>query len=267
VKAARLLAVVGEARALAAAVRDEVVRDPPPVVVTGVLAEQLAKELAAGAAPGAVIVGGAQLPAELSVLVHVIAGEPSEEDADLVRRAARRYADTVIVELWPQEDWTRPFVLSPLVVECRAGEGFPVREIADRIAEAVADAQTLASRIPVLADPVRDDLVGQAVVRSALIGLAGSRLGVSRPLLTLEQVRLATHLHTLSTTRAAAEEQRRELAGEAAAALAAGFAFRALARRTRTVLPAPVVHAAVAAAGTWVVAKAIERVEARLPSS
>jgi hypothetical protein len=112
VRAGRVLALVGETRALVAAVRDEVVRDPPPVVVTGVLAEQLAKELGAGAAPGAVIVGGAQLPAELSVLVHVIAGDPSEADDELVRQAALRHVDTVIVELWPQKDWTLPFVLS-----------------------------------------------------------------------------------------------------------------------------------------------------------
>jgi len=266
VKAGGVRALVGEARALAAAVRDEVVRDPPPVVVSGVLAEQLAKELGAGAAPGAVTVGGAQLPAGLSVLVLVIAGDPSEADGELVGQAAARGADTVIVELWPQEDWTKPFVLSPLVVECRAGQGFPVREIARRISEAVADGQTLASRIPVLADPVRDGLVTQAVSRSALIGLAGPRLGVSRPLLTLEQVRLATHLHTLST-RAVPGEQRPVLAGEAAIALAAGFAFRGLARRARTVFPAPVAHAAIAAGGTWLLAKAIETAEARLPSS
>ena len=265
-RAGRLLALVGETRALAAAVRDEVVRDPPPVVVTGVLAEQLAKELGAGAAPGAVIVGGAQLPAELSVLVHVIAGDPSEADDELVRQAALRHADTVLVELWPQEEWTRPFVLSPLVVECRAGQGFPVRQIAGRISEAVPDGQTLASRIPVLSDAVRRGLVTQAVSRSAIIGLVGSRLGVSRPLLTLEQVRLATHLHTLST-RAAPQEQRPVLAGEAAIALAAGFAFRELARRARTALPAPVVHASVAAGGTWALAKTLEALEARLPSS
>jgi hypothetical protein len=266
VKAGRALALVGEARALGAAVRDEVVRDPPPVVVTGVLAEQLAKELGAGAAPGAVIVAGGELPAELSVLVHVIAGDPGDADAELVRQAALRDADTVIVELWPQEEWTRPFVLSPLVVECRAGQGFPLREIAGRISEAVAQGQTLASRIPVLADAVRDGLVAQAVCRSALIGLAGSRLGVSRPLWTLEQVRLATHLHPHST-RAAPGEQRPVVAGEAAIALASGFAFRQLARKGRTVLPAPVVHATVAAAGTWLLAKALEALEARLPSS
>jgi hypothetical protein len=267
VRVAGALAAVTEVRSLLAAVRHEVVRDVGPVVVSGVLAEQLAKELAVGAAPGAVLVGdGASVGEGTEVLVHVIAGDPTEADEKLVRAAGAIGVDTVIVELWPQEDWTRPFVLSPLVVECRAGQGFPVRQIAGRISEAVSDGQTLASRIPVLSDAVRKGLVTQAVSRSAIIGLAGSRLGISRPLLTLEQVRLATHLHTLST-RAASKEQRPVLAGEAAIALAAGFAFRELARRARTALPAPVVHAAVAAGGTWALAKTLEAVEARLPSS
>ena len=52
--AAGVRALVGEARRLVFAVRDEI--DLPhvgPIVVSGMLAEQLAKELAAGAAPGA----------------------------------------------------------------------------------------------------------------------------------------------------------------------------------------------------------------------
>ena len=191
-RVAGVLAAVTEVRSLFAAVRHEVVRDVGPVVVSGVLAEQLAKELAAGAAPGAVLVGdGTSVPEGTEVLVHVIAGDPTEEDEKLVHAAGAIGVDTVIVELWPQEDWTRPFVLSPLVVECRAGEGFPVREIADRIVEACQEGPVLAGRVPILKEAVRDELVTQAVSRSALIGVAGSRLGASRPLLTLEQVRLS----------------------------------------------------------------------------
>jgi hypothetical protein len=56
VTAAGVRALVGEARRLVFAVRDEI--DLPhvgPIVVSGMLAEQLAKELGAGAAPGAVV--------------------------------------------------------------------------------------------------------------------------------------------------------------------------------------------------------------------
>jgi hypothetical protein len=253
VKAGGILAVVAEARSVGAALRTEP-SDAGPIVVTGVLAEQLAKELGAGAAPGAVIVGGSQLQANVEVLVHVIAGDPTQEDEELVREAAARGADSVIVELWPQE------------VECRAGQGFPVRAIADRIVEASANGPALASRVPVLEGAVRGGLVRQSVIRSALIGLAGARLGVSRPLLTLEQVRLASHLRT-ATGRTALPDERRVLAGQAALVLASGFAFRRVARALRTALPAPVAHAAVAAGGTWALAKALEAIEAHLPSS
>ena len=71
-----------------------------------------------------------------------------------------------------------PFVLTPFVVECRAGEGFPVDEIADRIVEATESSAVLASRAPVIEEATRGRLVKSAVLRSALIGLAGARLGV-----------------------------------------------------------------------------------------
>jgi hypothetical protein len=257
---------VSEARSLLAAVRHEAVRDCGPVVVSGVLAEQLAKELAAGAAPGAVVVGdGTSVGDGTEVLVHVIAGDPTDEDAKLVRAAGAVGVDSVIVELWPQEDWTPPFVLSPLVVECRAGEGFPIGEIADRIVQASQEGPVLAGRMPVLKEAVRHELVTQAVSRSALIGLAGSRLGSSRPLLTLEQVRLSSHLRTTKEDAAAAGDSR-VLAAELAVLLAAGFGLQRAARAGRNVLPAPLVQAAVAGVGTWALAKALRAVETRLPS-
>lgn len=263
-KTAGALAAVAEARSLLAAARNEVVRDAGPIVVSGMLAEQLAKELSAGAAPGAVVVGdGKSVEEGTDVLVHVLAGDPTDEDAKLVRKAGAIAVDTVIVELWPQEDWTRPFVLSPFVVECRAGEGFPVREIAARVVEASQDGPILAGRVPVLQDAVRAELVSQSVSRSAIIGLAGSRLGASRPLLTLEQVRLSSHLRA-TTEDATPTDDRKVLAGEMAFLLATGFALRHVARVGRTVLPAPLVQAAVAGAGTWALAKAIRTLETRI---
>ncbi len=266
-RVAGAVAAVTEVRSLLAAVRHEVVRDVGPLVVSGVLAEQLAKELAAGAAPGAVLVGdGTSVPEGTEVLVHVIAGDPTEADVKLVGSAGAIGVDTVIVELWPQEDWTRPFVLSPLVVECRAGEGFPLRDIAGRIVQACQEGPVLAGRVPILREAVRDELVTQAVSRSALIGLAGSRFGASRPLLTLEQARLSSHLRT-TTEEVTPSDDRAVLAGELAILLGAGFALRHAARAGRTVLPAPLVQAAVAALGTWGLAKAVQALETHLPSA
>src|SRR5262245_20278486 len=229
------------------------------------LAEQLARELAAGAAPGAVVVAGAVPHGRGEVHVRIIAGDPSPEDEKLVADAARDGIEVVIVELWPQADWTRPFVLSPFVVECRAGEGFPVDEIAHRIVEAVEDGPALAARVPALAEAMRSGLVKQAVVRSALIGLAGSRLGRSRPLLVLEQARMVSRLRAVSSGAAVSDELP-VVAGSAAALLASGFGLRSAARTAGAVLPSPLANAAIAAAGTWALARAFRLVEARIPS-
>ena len=265
--AAAARAFATELKSLGFAVRDEVApRTTGPIVVSGMLAEQLAKELGAGADPGAVVVATGAASAHAAVHVRVVAGDPSPEDEALVAAAARQDAEVVIVELWPQPDWTKPFVLSPFVVECRAGEGFPVAEIADRIVEATEDAPVLAARVPALAQATRSGLVKQAVIRSALIGFVGSRLGRSRPLLVLEQVRLVSRLRAVSSGPAISEELP-VVAGSAAAVMASGFALRTAARTAGAVLPAPLVNAAVAAAGTWALARAFRLLEPRLPSS
>ena len=266
-RAAEVRALVGEARNLGFALRAEMApASAGPIVVTGVLAEQLAKELGAGARPGAVVFGSGPPPPHAEVLVHVVAGDPSPEDEALVDEADARGVEVVIVELWPQPEWIRPFVLSPFVVECRAGEGFPVREIAARIVEATEGSTVLAADVPVLANVARAGLVKQAVIRSAIIGLAGERLGRSRPLLAMEQVRMVSRLRSVSSGTAVSDELP-VLAGGAAAVFASGFLLRGVARTARVFLPAPVAHAAVAAAGTWALAKAFQVLESRVPPS
>jgi hypothetical protein len=256
-----------ETRGLGFAVRDEAsVGRAGPIVVSGMLAEQLAKELGSGAAAGAVVAGMTTPMPHASVHVHVIAGDPTPEDEALVRRAVEGHVEVVLVELWPQADWTRPFVLSPYVVECRAGEGFPIEEIAKRIVEATEDSVELASRVPAIAGATRGALVKQAVVRSALVGLLGSRLGVSRPRLVREQALTLARLRTVSSGTAISEETP-VLAGGVVGAVVAGLVLREAARRARGVVPAPLAHAAVAAAGTWAVARAFAAVESRLPSA
>jgi hypothetical protein len=264
VTAAGMRALVNEARGLVFAVRDEIeVRHVGPIVVSGMLAEQLAKELGAGGAPGAVVVAGALPHGRAEVHVRIIAGDPSPDDEAVVADAATDGTEVVIVELWPQADWTRPFVLSPFVVECRAGEGFPVREIADRISEATEDSAALAAAVPAIRDAAWAGVVKQAVVRSALIGLAADRFGASRPLISLEQVRMTGRLRRMTSADVLAED-RPMLAGTAAAVIASGFAFRHLARGARGFLPDPVAHAAVAAGGTLLLARAVRLLEERM---
>lgn len=266
-KAAGVMAVVGELRSLRQTLAEDVApARPGPIVVSGVLAEQLAKELGAGAAAGAVVVGAGRPRADAEVLVHIIAGDPTAADEELVRDATAQDLSVVLVELWPQADWTRLFVLTPFVVECQAGHGFPLREIADRIAEATQDSGVLASAVPAIAESARAGILKQSLIRSALIGIAGARFGASRPLISLEQVRMVSRLRAVESEASDAVD-RSEIIASAVVVLSSGFAFRRIARSARTVLPAPVVHAAVAAAGTYVLAKAHDVAESRLRKS
>jgi hypothetical protein len=261
--AAGFRSLVDEARRVGSAAREDMSPEPAgPIAVSGMLAEQLAKELSAGAEPGSVVVGAAELVGRAEVLVRIVAGDPTPEDEELIGVADAHGAPVVVVQLWPQADWTRPFVLTPFVVECRAGEGFPVREIGDRIVEATDRDATVAARVPVLGDASRDFAIRSAVIRAGLIGLAGARMGAARPLLSLEQVRLLSRIRTVSG--ATGDDDLRLRAAGAATVVATGFAFRRAARALRTFLPAPLANAAVAAAGTWALAKAAELADAKL---
>jgi hypothetical protein len=255
--------VLAEARSVAGVLREQV--DPVsvgPLLVSGMLSEQLARELGAGADLGAVLPADGSRIAGAAALVHVIAGAPSAADDSLVQQADAQGVPVILVQLWPQEEWTQPFVLSPFVVECRPGEGFPVAEIAHRLVEAVEDPPALARRLPVLQDPVADAVVGGAAVRAAIIGAISARKRDARPLLALEQVRMAAELHQLKETHAGSDALR-PLAGLAAGVVGAGFLFREAARKAQRALPSSLVNPVVAAAGTWVLGEALRRLEER----
>ena len=264
-KAAGLAKVALEVRKALTTIQDKAARAPVgPLVVSGTLAEQLVRELGAGAAPGAVVVREAPTAAGAEAVVRVLAGDPGEAEDALVREADRLGIPVVLVQLWPQANWSALFVLSPFVVECRAGEGFPLATIAEMVARAAANANALAARIPVLREPVESSAVRQAVSRAALIGATGEKKGSTRPLITLEQLRM------LSSLRAAdPSETRSEIppAAVAATTVAASFALRTLARTAGRSLPTPLVNAVVAAGGTWALAKAIEALHARTQST
>lgn len=266
-KGGGVIALAGELRRLGSTLNQELApRRAGPVIMSGVLAEQLAKELSLGARPGAVVVGADKLGAGAEVLVHILAGDPSPEDDALARAADGLDVPVVAVQLWPQADWGKSFVLTPFVVECRAGEGFPVREIAHRIAEVTQDSAALAADVPVLADVVRAGVVKHSVIRAALIGFAGARLGASRPLISLEQLRMVARLRRVDADPSA-NVDRTGLATGTAVALVSGFAFRGLARKLRTFMPARVANTAVAATGTWALAKASQVAASRLSKS
>jgi hypothetical protein len=262
----RVGAALGEVRSIVGALRDET--EPArvgPVLVTGMLAAQLAKQLGEDAGPGAVVADDVSRLPSSSVLVHVIAGDPSPDDDALVRDADKGGVPVVLVQLWPQEEWTKPFVLTPFVVECRAGEGFPVSEISVRIVEAVENPVDLGRRVPVLHEKVAEAVVGTSIVRTALLATMGKGKRSARPLITLEQIRMLAELRRLEqATPASGQDALKEAAPFAAAAVGAGFVLRQVATVARRVLPGAITDAAIAAAGTYALGEAVRRYSNRL---
>jgi hypothetical protein len=234
-----------------------------PLAVSGMLAEQLAKELSAGAGSGAVVVSDDPRVVRAPVAIRIVAGDPSPDDVALVREAERAEIPVVIVQLWPQADWREPYVLSPFVVECKTGEGFPIATIVKLIATAADDPAALAARLPVLKETVEKKQLRDALVRAALLAASTRGKGAARSALLLEQVGLVTRRRALDDPQRAKDEQMPAVAVTAIAAIAASYGLREVARRARTVVPRPLSDAAVAVAGTWLLAEVFRRLEAR----
>ena len=80
-----------EGRKLWSTLLDEPVTPSGGIVVSGMLAEQLVRELGSGAAPGTVLTREGTSVAGAEVTVRVIAGDPSDEDVAVVSvsRSAR----------------------------------------------------------------------------------------------------------------------------------------------------------------------------------
>jgi len=260
----KLGALAREARSVANALQKEGMVGPVgPLTVSGMLAEQLAKELSAGAEQGAVVVADDPSAVRAPAAVRVIAGDPSPEDDAFVRAAERGEIPVVIVQLWPQAEWRAPFVLSPFVVECKTGEGFPLATIASLVGRAADDPTALAARVPILKDTVERSARRDSLVRSALIAFTAGRSRSARPLLALEQVNLVSQLRGIEEPVAARDDPPQVVAATAAAAIVASYGMREVARRAPRILPRRLSDAAVAAVGTWLLAEVFRRLDAR----
>ena len=134
-----------------------------PLLVTGVLAAQLARELAAGGDPALVRTRGE--PSTAAALVRVVAGAATREDEDQLRAATRALVPVVVVQTGISSV-RLPYVLATDIVECRPGTGFPVEEIAGVLARVLGPAgPALAAGLPVLRDAVERRRIGAAAVR------------------------------------------------------------------------------------------------------
>ena len=171
-----------------------------PIVVSGArgLVPVLVKELTRGGVASAVREQGPLDDA--AALVQVLAGEIASGDEERLKDAARRRLPIVAVALGVPGHI--PYVLEENVVRVGSGTGFPVDEIARRLAKALGERGTpLAARLPVLRRPVCDVLIDKLSRQNGLVGLAVFLPGDDLPLLTLNQVRLVLRIATRTGSR------------------------------------------------------------------
>ena len=197
-----------------------------PLVVSGVLANELAKRLGAGGDPGTVRVDVD--PTGAAAFVLVLAGQPSEADVRQLRMAARAIVPTIAVQTGRAETSDLPYVLATDVVHCLPGEGFPIGKIASALARRLGpDAVSVASRLPALRLAVAEQLVADAARQSTLIGLLSrGRAGPLFPLLTVVQSRLV-----LDLAAAHGRDVGPDRAPELGAVVGAGLSLRSAVRR------------------------------------
>ncbi len=228
--------------------------DTRPLLVSGPLAPQLAKELSLGGDPRAVRLEGRV--EDVSVLVRVLAGAPTEEDERELRAANRAGVPIVAVQTGT-EVFDVPYVLPTDVVACEPGSGFPAGEIASVIAARLGEAATgLAARLPVLREAVCEALIDRFSRRNAIIGAAVWVPGADFAALTLNQLRLVLRLGA-----AHGIEIDQERLPEVLGTIGAGLGFRAVARQLVGLVPVAgwVVKGGIAYAGTRALGETAQR--------
>jgi uncharacterized protein (DUF697 family) len=226
--------------------------DTRPLQVSGVLAEQLARELGEGGDPGWVRVGGR--PERAAALVHVLSGAANAEDEALLKAADRARTPKIVVQTGPEPDLDIPYVLATDVVPCPPGAGFPVEEIATAVARRVADKGAgLAAHVPVLRKPICDELIRIMSRKNGLVGAAVFIPGADLPVLTLNQLRLVMRLAAAHGVEVDAQR-----VPEIVAVLGNAFVMRSLARTALGFVPVGgwLVKGGVAFAGTRAIGEA-----------
>jgi hypothetical protein len=232
-----------------------------PLLVTGLLAEQLARELRAGGEHGLVRTSGE--PREAAALVRVVAGAATAEDERAMRSATRGLVPLVAVQT-ADRPVRLPYVLAEDVVQCSPGRGFPVDEIADRLAAALGeDGAALAASLPVLRDAFARRRATDGALAAGTLAALRAGAGPRLPALALAQARMLSDLTVASGADQGGDgrETAQDLAVPLAAALGTGLAGRELVRR----LPfrSRVIDAAVAAGATLALGAVFRRLARR----
>jgi hypothetical protein len=198
-----------------------------PLVVGGVrgLAEVLRRDLGRDAKPGGV--RATDEPNGAAIYVHVLGGDPTDDDRAALKRARRARVPIVAVVTGPRSDVSIPSVLATDAIQVEPGEGFPLDAIAGLIAARLGEeAAPLAGRVPLLRGAVCERLVASFARRNGIIGAAVFLPGLDLPVLTLNEIRLVLRLEQAHGL----EIDPRERLPEIVATLGAGVGLRAIAR-------------------------------------
>lgn len=226
-----------------------------PLLVDGVLADALARELREGGDPSAVRVGG--VPKEVEALIHVIGDAITERDEEVLKAAHRARVRTVVVAAGRDEPVRVPFVPATAVVRAATGAAFPVDEIARTLMRLLGEeGSSLARRLPRLRRGFCDAVIAAFARKNAIVGAAVFIPGADLPVLTLSQLRMV--LRICAAYGLDVDAQR---APEIAATVAAGFGFRAAARELLGAIPVAgwLLKGAIAYTGTRAVGEAAIR--------
>lgn len=193
-----------------------------------VLRQQL---LRGRAEPGAVRFGG---PEGADAYVHVLAGEPSDDDVGVLRRARRARVPAIAVAFaGARNSFSVPYVLATDVVWVETGEDAPLDVIARAIAAVLGEGSApLAARVPLLRDPFCERLVATFARRNGILAAAAWRPGADLPVLLLNELRLVLRL-AQGYDAGSLPERLPELT----ATLGAAFGLRALARQLLDLAP------------------------------
>ena len=206
-----------------------------------------------GADPAAVRLGD---PEGADVYVHVLAGEPSEEDEAVLRRARRARVPIIAVVAGPAgNNPVIPYVLATDIV--RAGRSFPLEAIAHTIAARLGErGAPLAARVPLLRQAACAQLAESLARRNGLVAAASWIRGSDLPALTLNELRLV-----LRIAQVYGQNSGTERLPELVATLGAGFGLRAAARQALERMPvaAWAVKGAIAYGGTLALGQAARR--------
>jgi uncharacterized protein (DUF697 family) len=204
------------------------------------------------AEPNAVRLGS---PEGADAYVHVLTGEPGDEDVNVLRRAQKERVPVIAVVVGlPRDIPTIPYVLATDVVRTAAGRSFPLETIARAVAPRIGEGGApLAARVPLLRAPVCKQLVASAAWKNGVLAVATWIPGADLPVLLLNELRLVLRL-----AQAHGVGRARDRPAELAATVGAGFGLRALARELVDRIPVAdwALKGAVAYGGTRVLGEA-----------